>query len=103
MATTQALTDAIVDTSTDVARSTTALLRQATYVRNVSGTVGVVNLAGGEVEVQLNGMVPVPGQELNILQQGYQLLLIGPVETRTEVVVSSTSPTDPDVKLWMKV
>ena len=71
MATNQTLTDAIVDTSADVARSTTALLRQATYVRDVSGSVGVVNLAGGEVEAQLNGMSPVPGQELNLLQQGY--------------------------------
>jgi len=100
----QTLTDAIYDTAAEVSRSTTALLRQAVYVRDLSATVGVVNLAGGEVEVQMNGITPKPGDEVSLLQQGYQLLLIGPAMTSPpEIAVQSTAPTDLSLKLWMRV
>jgi hypothetical protein len=100
---TSPLIEAVVDTSTEVARSTTAILRHATFLR-MEGSLGVVDMAGGEVEVRLNGLTPKPGDVVSLLQQGYELLMVGPMSgVPAEIAVQSTEPTDPDLKLWMKV
>ena len=79
-------------------------MRQGTYVRDgTDAGTGVVDLAGGEVVFQTNGMVFAAGQTVLMLQQGYQLVAIGPVVVTPEVEVSSVAPTDPAIKLWMKV
>lgn len=99
------LTEAIADTSAEVARSTTAILRHATFLRlGTESNIGIVELAGGEVEVNLNGVEPVVGDVLVLIQQGYELLAIGPLTrvSKDEMAIQASAPTDPDLKLWIK-
>jgi hypothetical protein len=101
-----ALTDAIADTAAEVARSTTTILRHATFLRlGTEPNIGIVDLAGGEVEANLNGVEPVAGEVLVLLQQGYELLAIGPLTSvgKDEVAIQSTAPTDPDLRLWVQI